>query len=117
MFTEDLSVFFDPADFALAATYDGSAAVEVIFDNEYVEAITGVAGVNPVVMGKASDFAAPVGKTLAIGTETYMIRNRRPIDDGALVLLDLKGPIVVGGILLEDGTPVLGEDGLPLELE
>ena len=91
MFTEDLSVFFSTAEFASAATYNGATAVNVILDAAYLEAL-GIAGTNPVALGKASDFAAPVGKTLAIGATTYTIRNFRALDDGALVVLELEKP-------------------------
>ena len=92
MLSEDLSVFFNTAEFALAATYNGATAVSVIFDNEYIEALTGIAGTTPVALGKATDFADPVGKTLLILGTTYTIRNKRPQDDGAIVLLDLETP-------------------------
>lgn len=92
MFTEDLSIFFNSAEHALAATYDGATAVSVIFDHEYIEALTGVAGTNPIAMGKATDFVDPVGKTLLISGVTYTIRNKRLVDDGAIVTLDLETP-------------------------
>lgn len=90
-FAEDLSVFFNTADFAVAATYNGSVAVTVIFDAAYLESL-GVVGTNPVALGKASDFAAPVGKTLLIGTTTYTIRNKQPVGDGATAALELETP-------------------------
>lgn len=90
MFSEDLTAFFSTEDFAVAATYDGAAAVNVIFDNEYIEAATGVSGTNPVALGQAADFASPVGKTLVVSGVTYRIRNARPLDDGAVVALDLE---------------------------
>jgi hypothetical protein len=70
--------------------YNGATPVSVIFDREYVEALSGVAGSNPVALGKATDFADPVDKTLVIGGTTYTIINKRPVDDGAFVLLDLR---------------------------
>lgn len=88
--TEDLDAFL--SDFGIAATYNGATAVLVIFDRAYLSALTGVAGTNPVALGKASDFASPVGKTLAIGATTYTIQNSEPQDDGAFVLLQLEAP-------------------------
>lgn len=91
MFTEDLDAFLDSTNgFASDATYDGSTAVKVILDKAYVD-VLGVAGTNPVARGKASDFPIPTacGKTLVIGSTTYTIRNVRPEDDGAFVLLEL----------------------------
>ena|SRR3990167_884632 len=89
MFTEDLSAFFDTDGHALDATYNSSTAVKVIFDAAYQDSL-GVAGNNPVALGEATDFVSPIGKLLAIGTATYVIRNRKPVDDGALVELELE---------------------------
>lgn len=91
-FTEDLSAYFDTASgFAVAATYDGATAVEVIFDNEHLLAHDLVSTSNPVAIGKASVFpAAAVTKTLVIAGVTYTIRDRQPMDDGALVRLELE---------------------------
>jgi hypothetical protein len=90
VFTEDLDAFLDTDEFALDATYNSATAVKVIFDAAYLEQL-GIAGTGPVALGKASDFpAAAVGKTLAISSTTYTIRNREPQDDGAWVLLRLE---------------------------
>lgn len=90
-FTEDLSAFLSTDDFATAATYDSSTAVNVIFDRAFIETL-GMTNTNPVAMGKASDFpeGSAVGKTLLIGSTTYTIRGREPLDDGAFVLLQLE---------------------------
>lgn len=89
-FTEDLTVFLQTGDFATAATYDGSTSVNVIFDAAYIEQL-GIAGTKPAALGLATDFpAAAVGKTLLIGSTTYTIKGREPLDDGAFVLLTLK---------------------------
>jgi hypothetical protein len=78
------------SELAEDATYDGATAVRVFFDAAYQEAL-GMAGTNPVALGKASDFpAAAVGKTLLVSGVTYTIRNREPVDDGALVRLQLE---------------------------
>lgn len=90
-FDEDLSVFLDAAEFATAATYNGSISVSVIHDAEYLESM-GIAGTSEAALGRAADFAAPVGKTLLIGAVTYTIRNKRPLEDGALVVLELEKP-------------------------
>lgn len=92
MFDEDLDVFL--ADFGVDATFtptSGSGSTpRVIFDRAYFEQL-GVAGTNPIAMGKASDFAeaTSIGGTLVINTVTYTIRERQPQDDGAFVLLQL----------------------------
>lgn len=90
MFTEDLSVFFQTGDFAVAATYDGSTTVNGLFDAAYVDAL-GVSSVNPVFMCDAADVpAAGVNKTLLVNGVTYRIRDRQPEGDGALVVLQLE---------------------------
>lgn len=90
MFAEDLSAFFDPADFAHAATLQGVATVNVIFDRAHLEAL-GISSTDPQCLAQASAVAAgDVGKTLVIDGVTYTIRDRQPIDDGAIVLLILQ---------------------------
>jgi len=92
MLTEDLSVFL--ADFGEAFTLQGGAAggVTAIFDNAYLQEI-GVAGTDPAALVNASAVAAgDVGKTFtrdATGV-VYTIRDRRPQDDGAFVLLQME---------------------------
>lgn len=88
MFTEDLSVFFDTDDFAIAATV-GATTVPVIFDAAFLEQL-GVASTNPTALAKASDSAAAVGATIVISAVSYTIRGREPQDDGATVLLQLE---------------------------
>lgn len=91
MFTEDLTVFFRNADFALAATYDGATTIQVIFDRAYLSQLGVVAGTNPVALCPASSVAAdPTGKTLVISGTTYTIRGFEPQDDGAVLLLQLE---------------------------
>lgn len=90
MFTEDLDAFLNTDEHAVEATYDGATPVNVIHDAAYLEQL-GIAGTRPVALGKASDFpAAAVSKTLLIGSTTYTIKGREPVDDGAFVLLVLK---------------------------
>lgn len=89
MFTEDLDAFLDADGLAESATYDGSTAVLVYFDNEYVDPFN-VSSTRPMAKGKSTDFADPVGKTLVVGGTSYTIRDRMPLDDGAFVLLKLE---------------------------
>lgn len=91
MFTENLDAFLDPTSgHALEALYDGATAVNVIFDEAYLDQL-GIAGTRPAALGKASTFpAAAVGKTLLLAGTTYTIKGREPVDDGAFVLLTLK---------------------------
>ena len=87
--TEDLSVFLNTAEFASAATYDGSTAIDVIFDRAYLAGL-GIAGTDPQALCDSSDVADnPRGKLLVIAGVTYTIQNRRAIDDGAFSVLEL----------------------------
>lgn len=90
MFAENLAPFFSTADFAIAATLQGSATpVNVIFDAAHLEAL-GVSSANPVALVKASDVVdGDIGKTLTINAVVYTIQDRQPQDDGAVVLLQL----------------------------
>lgn len=94
MFTEDLSVFFNTDEFAIAATYDAAGVnttIAVIFDNSYLQQVGLVASSEPVALAKASAVAVdPVGKTLTVSGVGYVIRNIEPVDDGAVVLLRLE---------------------------
>lgn len=90
MLTEDLSVFFNPSDFAVTATYNGATSVNGIFDSPDL-GVLGVGGDNPSFMCKASDVAAdPTGKTLVVNGTTYTIRDIRPQDDATIVQLQLE---------------------------
>lgn len=92
MFAEDLDVFFNTGDFATAATLQGGAIVNVIFDAAHLE-VLGVSSANPVALAKASDVAdSDIGKTLTINAVAYTIHDRQPQDDGATVLLQLSKP-------------------------
>lgn len=97
MFTEDLSAFFQTADFALAATYKAGGigtgtTVNVIFDRAHIEQLGGViTGTNPVALGKATDFSSFTNSdTLTISSIVYRITASDPQDDGATVLLQLE---------------------------
>jgi len=91
MFTEDLTAFFATADFAIAATLQGGSTVNVIFDRAHVELLSGLSSTEPQALAAASDVAAGnVGQTLVISGTTYTIRDRHPLDDGAIVLLQLQ---------------------------
>jgi hypothetical protein len=94
MFTEDLDVFFNQAGHAVAAVYDAAGAntsISVIFDEPHLEQV-GIGGTNPVAQAKASDIPATgaIGKTLTIGGTVFVIRARQPVDDGAVVELQLE---------------------------
>lgn len=89
-FSEDLTVFFNEDDFAVAATLQG-VAVSGIFDEDYVEPL------GNVVEGKAPTFqcaasAVPSvahGQSLVIGARTFKVRGVEP-DGAGVVLLRLE---------------------------
>jgi hypothetical protein len=97
MFAEDLGVFFNSTTgVAVAATYDGATAVNVVPDFDFI-AQDGMAGHGPSALGKASDFPAGlaaaggcIGKTLLLSGVTYRIVQREKQDDGAVVRLQLQ---------------------------
>lgn len=94
MFAENVSAFLDSTSgHALDATYDPSganAAVKVILDLPYGE-FEAMSGTHPTATGKASDFPTTcVNKQLVIGSTTYVIRGREPVDDGTFVHLILE---------------------------
>ena len=93
MFAEDLTAFYRTDELAEEATYDRDTVIRVIFDNEYAEALDGIAGRAPVARCPASSVDAdPTGKPLKLRGVNYTIRNVQPIDDGAEVLLILEAP-------------------------
>jgi hypothetical protein len=89
-FAEDLSVFFNDDDFAVTATLNAVASGNVIVDAAFLASL-GVDTTNPTALAIASEYPASArGKTLVAGGSTYTIRSREPIDDGAIVLLQLE---------------------------
>lgn len=91
MFTEDLSVFFDPYGFASAATYGGNT-VYVIHERQYLEQMN-VQTSMPTALGKKSDFSSVAqGQTIVIGAETFTVAefHHDPPDHPGLTLLLLK---------------------------
>lgn len=86
-FTEDLTVFFNEGDFAVAATLNG-VAVSGILDEEYLEPL------GNVVEGKAPVFACRAaavpsvahGQTLVVGARTFKVRGVEPDGTGVVLL-------------------------------
>jgi hypothetical protein len=97
MFAEDLTVFFDTAAHAVAATYKAGGigtgtAVKVIFDAPGIDQF-GITGTNPVALGIATDFVGFSNKdTLTIGATAYRIIQCTPQSDGAVVEMQLEKP-------------------------
>ena len=94
-FTEDLSVFFNTGDFAVAATFTHAASspvtVNVIYDAAYADPL-GVEGAHPRAHGAIADFtpALAQGDTIVIpvlGTPTtFKIMELRPDSSGVVTL-------------------------------
>ena len=89
-FTEDLTVFFNEDDFAVAATLNG-AAVSGILEDDYVEPLGNVVeGRSPVWMCSAAAIPSVAhGQTLVVGARTFKVRGVEP-DGSGIVLLRLE---------------------------
>lgn len=86
MFAEDLSPFFNAAEFGQAATLDG-AAVTGIFDNAYTEAF-GMASRAPMFTLQSSQAAsATQASVLVVGATTYRVTSVQPDGTGVTTLL------------------------------
>lgn len=92
-FTEDFTEFFDiTGGFAVNATYNGTTTIAGIFDNGYAESLGGdVASTDPMFLcpvGALTE-AGSIGKTLLIGSTTYVIVGFEP-DGTGMVNLQLR---------------------------
>jgi hypothetical protein len=90
MFVEDLSVFFNAAEFAVAATW-GSLSANVLFDSPSEDLLGGRAqGVAYEVLLSAADFPEIArGEEVSISGAAYVVREVRREGDGALKRLML----------------------------
>lgn len=87
MFTEDLTVFFDPSDFGETALIGGTTSVNGLFDVEYVESFDAV-GNAPVFTCAAADVVGVVnGTALAIRSTDYVIRSQQPDGSGVVRMI------------------------------
>lgn len=89
MFTEDLSLFFSPTEFADNAMLDG-LLVQGIFERKYAEAGAGM-GMSSTVpaytLASADVPLDPIGKLLVIDGVTYAIAAHEPDGTGISLLL------------------------------
>lgn len=87
-FTEDLTPFFETADFATAATYNGATTVNGIFDREYIEPLGNIVeGTAPVFMCALADLpSVDHDDTLLIGATTYKVKGVEPDGTGVVLL-------------------------------
>lgn len=80
-------VFFDTDEFASAATFKGTTAINVIFTNAY-RIVNDVESYGPQALCKTSDVSSAVhGNTLAVGGVTYYVIGIRPDAVGKTLLL------------------------------
>jgi hypothetical protein len=87
-FTEDLTAYFNTADFGVEALWSESAEpVVVIFDKAFIENL-GIAGNSPVALAKESDFPdVAEGQTLTISGTVYTIITSQPDGTGVTTLI------------------------------
>jgi hypothetical protein len=91
MFTEDLTAFFNTDEHATAAFYNSLTSINGIFNEADLGQLGMVAGSNPTFLCAASSVAAdPTGLALVVNSVNYIIRDIKPQDDGAVVLLELE---------------------------
>jgi len=87
----DRAGFFDPADFGVTATYNGTTSVNGIFDNAYFEVAAGEAGIqstHPVFWCRTADIPSPThNQTLIISSVTYKIVGVEPDSTGITQLM------------------------------
>jgi hypothetical protein len=90
-FEEDLLAFLKTSDFAVTATYDGSASVVGIFDNAHELASLGLAmqaAARPQFLCRASDVDPdPVGKRITVNDTDYRVAEHQPDGTGFTLLI------------------------------
>ena len=88
----DRAAMLDTDEFAVAATYNGGAIVNGIFDNEYAGVLDGagapVESTRPVFYCRTADVASAVhGDTLVISGTTYNVVGVEPDGAGMTTLI------------------------------
>jgi hypothetical protein len=90
-FDDDLDVFFDDDDFAIAGTVAGTFVGNVIFDRDYLRALGMVSSTRPQCLARGAQYGTAVlDGTLVCSEGSFRIVEREPQDDGKVVLLDLE---------------------------
>lgn len=88
MFATD--AFFNTAEFAVTGVLDGAAVVGILDKGYALGAVgmVGMAGSQPVfTLSTAQVDGDPVGKTLTVGTESYVVAAHEPDGTGVSRLL------------------------------
>lgn len=88
MFVEDLTPFFNSAEFAVLATLPGGEVVQVLFDRPYGESFDGqAAGYSPRAMGRTEDLAAlAYGAVVVIDGQSWTVTSIQPDGHGVTTL-------------------------------
>lgn len=84
MFVEPLDVFMNLADWAKPATLNG-LAINIIFDEAYMEQFNIVEDANPFARAKTSDVVASGaghGSLLVVDGRTFKVRELQPDGNG-----------------------------------
>lgn len=86
-FEEDLDVFLDTDEFAVAAILPGSVTVNVIFDNQYASPFD-ISASRPSCLGKSADLDSLLfGAEIVIGGVDYVVRSIEPDGTGMTRLM------------------------------
>lgn len=90
MFQEALATFFNTAEFGTSAVLDGVAVVGIL-DKGYAlgnVGLVGMAGNQPMfILSTAQVDGDPVGQTLTVGTDSYIVAAHEPDGTGVSRLM------------------------------
>lgn len=88
MFVEDLTPFFNSAEFAVLATLPGGEVVQVLFDRPYAESFDGqTSGYSPRAIGRTEDLAALVYESVVvIDGQSWTVTSTQPDGHGVTTL-------------------------------
>ena len=88
MFQEDLTAFFNAADFAVTATLNG-VSVTGIFDNTYAAGFDLAGSAPNLLLPSSSAVSAAHGQSVVVGGVSYTVSGIEP-DGSGLTLLRLQ---------------------------
>jgi len=94
-FAEDLTLFFNTAEFAVSATL-GGVAVSVFFNNGYSAGSVGSLGMGDtspsITLPTAQVPASPIGLSVVVQGATYVVAEHQPNATGISTLLLERAP-------------------------
>ena len=88
MFVEPLDVFMNTTDFAKPVTLNG-LAINVIFDEAYMQQFNIIEDANPIARAKTTDVTASAavhGSLLVVDGRTFKVREFQPDGNGMTTL-------------------------------